>query len=142
MFLVDLIELRHGVSAIGTVKRSELEVRQAWFEAELELVKAVWEGVAHLLSISASQDCISQILGGVMKGTDELQVDLGGGGGKVRLAPEKVSEGASEKRLEAEGVPEERLEAEVRGGPEGSGQEKGPEGGSEVEGQNIEMTLQ
>ena len=53
-----------------------------------------------------------------------------------------MSEGASEKRLEAEGVLEERLEAEVRGGPEGSGQEKGPEGGSEVEGQNIEMTLQ
>jgi len=69
-------------------------------------------------------------------------VDLGGGGGKVRLSPEKVSEGALEKRLEAEGVPEERLEAEVRGGPEGSGQEKGLEGGLEVEGQNIEMTLQ
>src|SRR5882672_7430256 len=78
MFLVDLIELRHAVSAIGTVKRSELEVRQAQLEAELEFVKAVWEGVAHLRSISASQDYISQILGGVMKGTDELRVDLGG----------------------------------------------------------------
>ena len=139
---MDLIELCHAVSGIGTVKQSELEVRQAQLEAELEFVKAVWEGVAHLQSISASQDYISQILGGVMKGTDELLVDLGGGGGKVRFAPEKVSEGASEKRLEAEGVPEERLEAEVRGGPEGSGQEKGPEGGLEVESQNIEMTLQ
>ena len=47
-------------------------MRQAWLEAELELVKAVWEGVAHLRSISALQDYISQILGGVMKGTDEL----------------------------------------------------------------------
>jgi len=139
---VDLIELCHAVSAIGTVKQSELEVRQARLEAELELVKAVWEGVAHLRRISALQDYISQILGGVMKGTDELRVDLGGGGGKVRLAPEKGSEGALEKRLEAEGVPEERLEAEVRGRPEGSGQEKGLEGGLEVEGQNIEMTLQ
>ena len=78
-------------------------------------------------NVSTLQDYVALLLGGIVQGSDVLQVHMGGSGDVVS---ENETAGASEKKTVVTDV------------PEGSGLRLDSEKVLEVEVQNVNMTLQ
>jgi len=87
---------------------ASLEVEKAWLEVKQEGERMEQELMQLIWNLSTSQDYVVRILGGIVQGSDVLQVDLGGIEG---FALENEMEGVLEK------IPE----TVVTDAPEGSG---------------------